>query len=138
MPPPPLLVADQLTKHHVAPDGGSTTALDRVSLAVEPGELVTVVGPSGSGTSTLLQCLSGLDAPTSGRAAIGRGTHRDAPGRRAAGRTGTAPPRGVSSSLGRQPVTTAISFGTPGSSPVVMSPDARPTAWIDFVAGSVT
>ena len=67
---PPLLVAQQLTKHHAAPDGRSSTALDRVTLAAEPGELVTVVGPSGSGKSTLLQCLSGLDAPTSGRVTV--------------------------------------------------------------------
>ena len=42
-------------------------ALEGTSFAVEPGEIVAVVGGSGCGKSTLLRAISGLDRPTQGR-----------------------------------------------------------------------
>jgi NitT/TauT family transport system ATP-binding protein len=45
-------------------------ALDRISLGVEPGEFVCLVGASGCGKSTLLHLLAGLDSPTSGRISV--------------------------------------------------------------------
>ena len=54
------------------PDGdGTVTALDDVSLRVEPGELAAIVGPSGSGKSSLLAVASTLVRPDSGRVVVG-------------------------------------------------------------------
>ena len=56
------LVFDQVSK--VFPDG--THAVDKTSLAVQPGEFVTIIGPSGCGKSTLLKMASGLTDITAG------------------------------------------------------------------------
>jgi ATP-binding cassette subfamily B protein len=47
--------------------GSRGPALDRIDLAIEPGETVAFVGPSGSGKSTLLNVVLGFLRPTGGR-----------------------------------------------------------------------
>ena len=61
-----MLSLDRVSK--VYPNG--VHALDGISLGVEPGEIVAVVGGSGCGKSTLLRVVSGLDNPTQGRIAL--------------------------------------------------------------------
>jgi len=50
---------------------GATQILDDVSLSVADGEFLVVVGPSGSGKSSLLRIVSGLEAPDAGDVRIG-------------------------------------------------------------------
>ena len=57
----PLLALRRITKRF-----GAHQALEEVSLAVEPGEVVAIIGRSGSGKSTLLRCINGLEWPDSG------------------------------------------------------------------------
>jgi putative ABC transport system ATP-binding protein len=64
-----VLEADGLAKTYRSL-GIDVLALRGVDLALEPGELVAVMGPSGSGESTLLHLLGGLDRPTAGRVSI--------------------------------------------------------------------
>jgi iron(III) transport system ATP-binding protein len=46
---------------------GSLRALDAVSLAIKPGELICLLGPSGCGKTTLLRVAAGVESPTEGR-----------------------------------------------------------------------
>lgn len=65
----PILIADDLRKTfsgHGA-DASRVSAVQGVSLAVEPGDFVAITGASGSGKSTLLHMLGGITRPTSGR-----------------------------------------------------------------------
>ncbi len=54
--PTPTLSVQQLGKHY-----GSTAVFSQVDFSVAPGEFVAIVGDSGVGKSTLLNCLAGLD-----------------------------------------------------------------------------
>lgn len=59
-----LIAASHLCVRH-----GPTEVLHDISLALEPGEIVTVVGPNGSGKSTLLRALLGILPAAGGRIA---------------------------------------------------------------------
>jgi NitT/TauT family transport system ATP-binding protein len=52
--------------HRFDLDGKFLPVLSRISLRVEPGELVSLLGPSGCGKSTLLRLVAGLEVPTVG------------------------------------------------------------------------
>jgi len=66
-----VLEAVDLAKTFVGGDGGLLTVLDGVSLQVQRGEMVAIVGASGAGKSTLLHLLGALDKPTRGHVRIG-------------------------------------------------------------------
>jgi multiple sugar transport system ATP-binding protein len=65
----PDVLLEQVSKRFAASSRGpgrAPAALDGVSLAVEPGEIVVVVGPSGCGKSTTLRIVAGLEQPDAG------------------------------------------------------------------------
>ncbi|MDE7189429.1 MAG: ABC transporter ATP-binding protein, partial [Muribaculaceae bacterium] len=57
---------------------GSLTALDKVSFSVHPGEMFGLIGPDGSGKSTIYRILATLSVPDEGEAEVcGLNTVRD-------------------------------------------------------------
>ena len=49
---------------------GTTTVLESVDLAINPGEVVSILGASGSGKSTLIRCINGLEKLDGGRITV--------------------------------------------------------------------
>ncbi len=65
------VVLEGLTKVFRRPGGQTVRALSGLSLAIEDKECVALVGPTGSGKTTALRLIAGLDEPTSGTLSIG-------------------------------------------------------------------
>jgi len=63
---PSAVRLDRVTKRF-----GATTAVDGVSLSVEPGEFFSLLGPSGCGKTTLLRLIAGFEQPDAGHIWIG-------------------------------------------------------------------
>lgn len=58
--------AIQINLEHIDKSFGTKTVLKNISLEIEAGQFVAIVGKSGSGKSTLLRLVAGLEEPTSG------------------------------------------------------------------------
>lgn len=62
----PLIQLENVKKKYPLADGKFYQALNGVSLTVQEGEFVAIMGPSGSGKSTTMHIIGALDNPTSG------------------------------------------------------------------------
>jgi sodium transport system ATP-binding protein len=66
-----MIEADGLVKHFLAADGTIVPAVDGISFAVAPGEMVGLLGANGVGKTTTMRMLATLLSPTAGTARIG-------------------------------------------------------------------
>lgn len=67
----PGLECVDLRKSFPGPDGGAAQIIDGLSFVIQPGQFVSVLGPSGAGKTTLLRCITGLDVVDSGEVILG-------------------------------------------------------------------
>ena len=70
-PAPEVGVALTEVTRRYGQDAAAITAVDHVTLTVEPGQAVALMGPSGSGKSTLLHLIGAMDRPTGGSIQVG-------------------------------------------------------------------
>ena len=69
-----MLKISELTRTFPATKSGdqeAVTAVDNISVELEPGELFTLLGPSGCGKTTTLRCIAGLEHPDKGEIIVG-------------------------------------------------------------------
>ena len=62
-----MIELQDVSRTYTRPDGTTVNALSRVSLGIERGDFIAIVGASGSGKSTLMNIVGLLDQPTGGR-----------------------------------------------------------------------
>lgn len=55
-----------ITVEHLAKQFGSTIVLKDINIAIQKGEIISIIGPSGTGKSTFLRCLNLLEKPSGG------------------------------------------------------------------------
>jgi NitT/TauT family transport system ATP-binding protein len=67
---PPLIELTGATKRFPSGSGSVHTAVRDLTMTVQPGEFVAVVGPTGCGKSTTLSLVSGLQPPSAGRVRV--------------------------------------------------------------------
>ncbi|RJL35302.1 ABC transporter ATP-binding protein [Bailinhaonella thermotolerans] len=67
-----MITLDALTKRY-----GGKTAVDALTVTIEPGKVTGFLGPNGAGKSTTIRMILGLDTPTSGTALIGGRRYTD-------------------------------------------------------------
>jgi putative ABC transport system ATP-binding protein len=97
-----MLLLENIEKTFMPRTANAVRALDGVSLTLDDGDFVTVIGSNGAGKSTLLKAISGLVAPDSGRIVLdGRDITADAVYRRAAliGRVAQDPQESICASM---------------------------------------
>ena len=61
-----MITIKHLSKTFINPDGSSLTVLKDVNCTIDKGEVISIIGPSGTGKSTLLRAINMLEPPTSG------------------------------------------------------------------------
>ncbi len=64
-------MATTITIKNLTKRFGNVTAVNDVSLVIEPGSFLTLLGPSGCGKTTLLRCIAGLEDPDEGEILVG-------------------------------------------------------------------
>lgn len=61
-----MIEIKHLTKSYTQPDGSTIQVLKDINCHISKGEVVSIIGPSGTGKSTLLRCMNGIEKASSG------------------------------------------------------------------------
>lgn len=61
-----MITVKNLSKYFNMPDGTRLDVLKNINCQIEKGEVISIIGPSGTGKSTFLRCLNSIDPATSG------------------------------------------------------------------------
>jgi ATP-binding cassette subfamily C protein len=103
----------------VIPPGAQQPALRQVSFTIQPGQAVGIIGPSGSGKSSLAQCLAGVWPLAAGAVRLDGAT------------LAQYGPAGLSQHIGYLPQRVALFDGTVGENIARLSPGPDPAAVVD-------